>query len=123
MPFDLSNKIDHKVLGKSENLPPNPIDEENTYDIRQLKCLRNQNPCRVIIGHININSKRNKFQSFVKYVGNNLHIGMVSATKVDDTFPESQFLIENFPTPHRLDGTAKSRGILLYIKQNYHLNI
>ena len=123
MPFDLSNKIDHKVLGKSENLPPNPIDEENTYDIRQLKCLRNQNPCRVIIGHININSKRNKFQSFVKYVDNNLHIDMVSATKVDDTFPESQFLIENFPTPHRLDGTAKSRGILLYIKQNYHLNI
>ena len=123
MPFDLSNKIDHKVLGKSENLLPNPIDEENTYDIRQLKCLRNQNPCRVIIGHININSKRNKFQSFVKYVGNNLHIDMVSATKVDDTFPESQFLIENFPTPHRLDGTAKSRGILLYIKQNYHLNI
>ena len=123
MPFDLSNKIDHKVLGKSENLLPNPIDEENTYDIRQLKCLRNQNPCRVIIGHININSKRNKFQSLVKYVGNNLHIDMVSATKVDDTFPESQFLIENFPTPHRLDGTAKSRGILLYIKQNYHLNI
>ena len=123
MPFDLSNKIDHKVLGKSENLLPNPIDEENTYDIRQLKCLRNQNPCRVIIGHININSKRNKFQSLVKYVGNNLHIDMVSATKLDDTFPESQFLIENFPTPHRLDGTAKSRGILLYIKQNYHLNI
>ena len=123
MPFDLSNKIDHKVLGKSENLLPNPIDEENTYDIRQLKCLRNQNPCRVIIGHININSKRNKFQSLVKYVGNNLHIDMVSATKVDDTFPESQFLIENFSTPHRLDGTAKSRGILLYIKQNYHLNI
>ena len=32
---------------------------------------------------------------------------MVSETKIDDTFPESQFLIEGFSTPYRLDRTAK----------------
>ena len=36
---------------------------------------------------------------------------MVSETKIDDTFPESQFLIEGFSTPYRLDRTAKGGGI------------
>ena len=72
LPFDLPDKTDHKVLRKSENLLFKPLNEENTYDIRELKHLRNENPYRVIIGHININSIRNKFESLVKYVGNNL---------------------------------------------------
>ena len=114
MPFDLSEKI----LRKSENLLSKPLNEENTYGIRDLKHLRNENPFRVIIGHININSIRNKFEPLVKYVGNNLDILMVSETKIDDTFPESQFLIEGFSTPYRLDRTAKGGGILLYIRQD-----
>ena len=48
---------------------------------------------------------------------------MVSETKIDDIFPESQFLIEGFSTPYILDRTAKGVGILLYIRQVYHLNI
>ena len=43
----------------------------------------------------------------MKYVGNNLDILMVSERKRDDTFPESQFLMEDFSTPYRLDWTAK----------------
>ena len=112
MPFDLSEKI----LRKSEKLLSKPLNEENTYGIRDLKHLKN--PFRVIIGHININSIRNKFEPLVKYVGNNLDILMVSETKIDDTFPESQFLIESFSTPYRLDRTAKGGGILLYIRQD-----
>ena len=86
MPFDLSDKIDHKVLRKSENLLSKPINEENTYSIRELNHLRNENPYRVTIGYVNINSKRNKFESLVKYVGDNLDILMVLETKTDDTF-------------------------------------
>ena len=114
MPFGLSEKI----LRKSENLLSKPLNEENTCGIRDLKHLRNENPFRVIIGHININSIRNKFEPLVKYVGNNLDILMVSETKIDDTFPESQFLIEGFSTPYRLDRTAKGGGILVYIRQD-----
>ena len=43
---------------------------------------------------------------------------MVSETKIDNTFPESQFLIEGFLTPYRLDRTAKGGGILLFIRQD-----
>ena len=74
MPFDLSDKTDHKVLRKSENLLSKPLNEENTYDIRELKHLRKEYSYRVIIGHININSIRNKFEWLVKYVDNNLDI-------------------------------------------------
>ena len=77
------------------------------------KYLRNENPYRVITGHINVNSITNKFVSLVKYVGNNLDIIMVSETKTDDTFPESQFLMEGFSIPHRLDQSGKGWGILL----------
>ena len=42
---------------------------------------------------------------------------MISETKTVDTFPESIFLIKGFSTPYRLDWTAKSGGILLYIRQ------
>ena len=43
---------------------------------------------------------------------------MVSETKIDDLFPESQLLIEDFSTPYRLDRSAKSGGILLCIKED-----
>ena len=43
---------------------------------------------------------------------------MVSETKIDDTFPESQFLMEGLSTPYRLDRTAKGGGTLLYIRQD-----
>ena len=81
MSFDLSDKIDHKALGKSENLLSKPINEANAYDIRELKHLRNENPYRVIIGYIDINSIRNKFGSLVKYVGNNSDTLMISDIK------------------------------------------
>ena len=43
---------------------------------------------------------------------------MISETKIDDTFPESQFLIEGFTKPFRLDCTAKGAGISLYIRED-----
>ena len=42
---------------------------------------------------------------------------MVLETKIDDTFLESQFLIEGFSKPFRLDRPAKGGGILLYIRE------
>ena len=105
-------------MGKLESPFSDPIIDRNTNDICELKQLRNQNPHRIIIGHLNINSIRNKFESLVTFVGNNLDILMISETKIDDSFPESQFLIEGFSKPFRLDRTAKGGGILLYIRED-----
>ena len=43
---------------------------------------------------------------------------MISEIKIDDTFPDSQFLIKGFSVPYRLDRTAKGGGILLYIRED-----
>ena len=119
MSSNSENEIDHNTSGKSENPLSDPIIiDENTYDFRGIKDLRNQNPFRVIIGHININSIRNKFEPLVSFINNNLDILMISETKIDDAFPDSQFLIEGFSVPYTLDCTAKGGRILLYIREN-----
>ena len=101
-----------------ESPPSDPKIDKNTNGICELKQLRSQNPHSIIIHHLNINSIRNKFESLVRFVGNNLDILMVSETKIDDTFLKSQFLIEGFSKPFRLDRIAKGGGILLYIRED-----
>ena len=102
------NEIDHKNWRKLENPLSDPIIiDENTYIFPGIHDLRNPNPLRVIIGHININSIRNKFEPLVIFINNNLDILTISETKIDDTFPNSQFLIEGFSVPYGLDRTAK----------------
>ena len=116
MSSNTKNKIDHNTSRKSENPLFDPIIiDENAYDFRGINDLRNQNPFRVIIGHININSIRNKFEPLVSFLSNNLDILMISETKTDDTFPDSQFLIKGFSVPYRLDHTAKGgRDFTIY---------
>ena len=72
--YDLSDEVEHKVSGKSETPFSDPIFDRNTTDICELKQLRNQNPQKIIVGHLNINSIRNEFKSLVRFVGNNLDI-------------------------------------------------
>ena len=59
----------------------------------------------------------NKFESVVKYIGNNPDILTVSEIKVDDTSPESEVLFEVISTSSRSDCTGKGGGILLYIRE------
>ena len=114
MSYNQSEEVEHKVSEKLESPFSDPIIDRNTNNICELKQLRNQNPHRIIIDHLSINSIRNKF---FRFVGNNLDILMVTDAKIDDTFPESQFLIKGFSKPFRLDCTAKGGGILLYIRE------
>ena len=43
---------------------------------------------------------------------------MISETKIDDSFPLTQFLIEGFTTPYRLDRNGSGGGILVYIRKD-----
>ena len=43
---------------------------------------------------------------------------MISETKIDESFPNSQFLIDNFSLPYRLDRNSNGGGILVYFKNN-----
>ena len=45
-----------------------------------------------------------------------IDISMITETKLDDTFPVSQFEIDGFSTPFRLDRNKNGGDILLYIR-------
>ena len=55
-----------------------------------------KNPNRIIIAHLNINSIRNKFEMLKEVLGNKIVILLKSETKLEDTFPLNQFIIEGF---------------------------
>ena len=73
---------------------------------------------RPIIAQLNINSIRNKFQFLEKEVCANLDILLISETKLDDSFPSAQFLLDGFSKPYRLDRCSNGGGILLYIRDD-----
>ena len=85
-------------------------------DMLVLKNLRVNYPNNRIIGHLNINSICNKFEMLSSSVAQYVNILMLSETKLDSTFPSTQFLINGFSVNHRLDRNSKSGGILLYVR-------
>ena len=65
---------------------------------------------------MNINSIRNKIHFLSDMVADKLDILLISETKIDDSFPNAQFLIKGFSEPLRLDRNATGGGLLLYIR-------
>ena len=80
--------------------------------------LRLKYPQKVIIGYINLNSIRNKFENFSRMIGDKLDVLTVAETKLDSSFPNSQFRLKCFEPSIRLDISKSSRGLLVYIKEN-----
>ena len=79
---------------------------------------RINNPSRIIFGHINIKSIRNEFEQLIYIVNNEIDILMISETRLDDTFPTSQFLMQCYSTHFRKDQTTKGSGIRLYVRED-----
>ena len=52
----------------------------------------------ILIGHLNINSLRNKFEILVPSIAVTLDILMIYETKFDESYPVSQFLIPGSKT-------------------------
>ena len=79
--------------------------------------LRFKNVNRLIYVQLNINSIRNKFDSLINIINNNIDILMISETKLDPSFPTGQFHIHGFSEPYRFDRNSNGGGILLYIRE------
>ena len=94
-------------------LPIQKCPSNLTNSNSNLHQVRINNPSRIIFGQINMNSIRNKSEQLIYIVKSEIDILMVSETKIDDTFPKSQFLIQGYSTPFRKDRTSKGGGILL----------
>ena len=82
-----------------------------------LKSLRIRNLSKIVLGHLNINSIRNKFNFLAHQVKGNIDILMISETKLDESFPPSQFFLDGYSVPFRFDRNGNGDGILLYIRR------
>ena len=80
--------------------------------------IRKRNISRLIIGQLNINSLRNEFESLVQHVSGNIDILVVSETKLDNSFPVSQFLMDGYSPPFRLDRDNIGGGIMLFVRED-----
>ena len=71
-----------------------------------------------IVSYLNINSTRNKFESSSSLIRENFDVLVIAETKLDDTFPTSQFRIPGFKKPYRLDISSNAGGLLVYVKDH-----
>ena len=64
-----------------------------------------------------LNSVTNKFSSLQQNFLSKIDILLLSETKIDDSFPDSQFFAKGFKM-YRKDRTKPGGGILLYVNEN-----
>ena len=93
-------------------------DEKDINPLQILKNLKIKNLNRLVIGHLNINSLRNKFESLKLLIKDNIDIMVITESKLDSTFPSEQFAIEGYNLPYRLDRDARSGGVIIYVRED-----
>ena len=99
----------------SESVSKHIRRSSNAY--QAVKTHRLQNPKNVTIGHLNVNSIRNKIFAVEELIKNNIDICLLTETKIDDTFPNQQFNISNYRIM-RKDRNKNGGGLLFYINEN-----
>ena len=80
--------------------------------------LRNNNFGKIIIGPLNINSLRNKFEALKSMIQGYVDIFVIFETKINESFPSDQFKIDGYSTPLRVDRNMTGGGIIIYIRSD-----
>ena len=73
---------------------------------------------RLLKGNLNINFISNKFDQLKLLVRGKVDILVITETKLDSTFPTSQFLIEGYSEPYRFDKNRNGGGVLIYVRED-----
>ena len=56
--------------------------------------------------------------SMIYVTGNNTDVLLISETKLDASFPSSQFILDGLTPPYRLDRTQHGGGVMLFIRED-----
>ena len=87
----------HLVEIKHASSPADFQDSGN--QMNTLHEMRIKNANRLIIGYLNVNSLRNKFEMLEELIKDKIDIFLISETKLDSSFPSGQFVIKGYSTP------------------------
>ena len=91
--LNLINQASNKSINKTS---PNLL-----FEIKKLRISNNTN--KIIIGNLNISSLLNKFQPLKDTVIQHIEIIVLTETKLEDTFPPAQLIINGFSELYKLD--------------------
>ena len=80
-----------------------------------MQCLGLEHFNTLIVGHLNINSIRSKFEIIAETI-TNFDIFLISESKIDSTFPNMQFKI-NLYKLFRRDCNRFGGGLMLYLNE------
>ena len=104
-----TNSVIHKskIEGTSEGDP-----------LQILKSTKLKNYNRLVVGQININGLKNKFESLQMLIKGNIGNCVITETKIDESFPSLQFAIEGYAPPFRLDRNVNGGGVIIYVRED-----
>ena len=92
-----------------QNMPGSRFSEVKNYKLENRK--------NITIGHLNVNSLRNKFISIEELIKSKLDIFLVSETEIDHSFLNHQFSVDGYKT-YRIDRNNFLGGLLFCVNEN-----
>ena len=104
------------------------VSDVSTFSIpddfrNSLKNIRIDNMNKLIFAYLNTNSLRNKFALLSEQIQGSIDILMITKTKLDNSFPGGQFLIEGYHAPFRLDRNKYEGEFILYILEDIPVKV
>ena len=111
-----SEKFDNTEINLTYQSNSRSINNACLNSLSEISELRLHNVNRVLIGNLNINSIRNKFDQLKDTVLKYIDILILTETKLDETFLTSQFLMDGFSKPYRFDRNKYGGGVMIYIR-------
>ena len=83
--------------------------------IRKIKLKNMNNPT---FAYINVNSIRYKHADLFAVINSNIDVLSIAETKLDSSFPNAQFLVDEYKEAYRKDRNVHVEGLLVYVKQD-----
>ena len=101
---------------------PNSFDSTEHNDVldakiglmeMKIQCLE-----KIIVGNLNINSIRNKFDALSFIITTNIDMLLILEIKLDNSFSSALFGLKGLCTKYRLDRNSKWGGLILYFLED-----
>jgi hypothetical protein len=117
--FDVSRRPEQSFNLTGSSLSSTRDENNETYDIfNELTEQRKKHPETFTCAYLNINSIRYKFCSIKQLLTTNtVDMLIIAETKIDNSFPDAQFKIDNYHFC-RADRNAHGGGLIVYVRSD-----
>ena len=73
---------------------------------------------KLVICYLNIYLISNKFDQLKLNIKNNVNILVITESKLISSFPDSQFIVDGFRQPYRVDRNKHGKGIMIFVTED-----